>query len=100
MTTRKRGGRTETPEFVEAMRADADGTGPAPLCAGREAEYVDYDASPSQDEAEEMCVDCPLYLACRKSAELVRPAWGVWGGIAWEGGKRAHLRRTPLESFC
>lgn len=85
--------RRDLPAFSIALEQAAAGEGPAPYCKGRSAEYSDYRSSPGRDEAEELCLPCPLYLACRANARHIKPKWGVVGGIAWENGRQAHLMR-------
>lgn len=83
-----------TDEFQKALDlADESKSEPQPGCRGREAEFVHYSSSPSKEEAEVLCADCPLKSVCRASALQERPAWGVQGGIAWDMGRQAHWVR-------
>ena len=64
---------------------------PDPLCIDAPEEYVDYVSPPDRATAAAMCNDCPLLDLCLANARRTRPAWGVWGGIAWAQGRQVHL---------
>ena len=64
---------------------------PDPLCLNRPHDYVDYDCPPDADQAADLCIDCPLMVLCLANARRTRPAWGVWGGVAWVAGRQLHL---------
>ncbi len=64
---------------------------PDPHCLNRPDLFVDYVIPPSAEEAEELCDGCPLFALCRASARRAKPAWGVWGGVAYVDGRSAHL---------
>lgn len=93
----RRAGRPERrrlPEFEAALRkAHLDPEAPQPLCLER-GEWWDYTSSPEPEIARKICAPCPLLDPCRTSALHEKPAWGVQGGIAWEYGRQAHLKRT------
>lgn len=61
------------------------------FCAGNPAPYTDYADPPSAEEAEELCLPCPMYSICRKNAEWRKWKWGIYGGIVWLDGRPAHL---------
>lgn len=65
-------------------------------CFGKPERYVDYDHSPSPEEAEEMCVGCPIYKEHREFGRVTKPGWGVHGGIAYRYGKA--LRKSTPEA--
>lgn len=82
--------RPRTPAFERALKvARESAREPQPICLD-DPSFVDYSSAPSRDDAEEMCIDCPLYFVCRESAKIERPAWGVRGGIAWDMGRQVH----------
>lgn len=83
-------GRPNSPAFRAALKAaEVDPQNPQPKCAGKPAEYMDYDTPPSPAEAKALCADCPLLILCGKSASYARPVWGIHGGVAWADGRRA-----------
>jgi hypothetical protein len=86
--------RPKTPELEAALslanERPNDPKVPQPLCAGRPAEFADYDIPPSKELARSMCEACPLLDLCSTSAKHQRPEWGVQGGIAWKRGRQAH----------
>lgn len=61
------------------------------FCAGNPGPYTEYELPPSEDEAQELCLPCPMYTICNENANWVRPKHGVWGGVAWVDGRMAHL---------
>jgi hypothetical protein len=71
------------------------GDGPAPDCWGHEDEYADYAPAdmPDKELAELLCERCPLLAICGANARHRRPAYGVWGGVAWTAGRQAHLMK-------
>lgn len=82
-------------------RAASEDGHPQPLCQGRPGEYVDYEAVPSEAEAAALCAECPLLVECLANARRTKPAWGVWGGIAWIDGRQAHLSGlTEAQGMC
>lgn len=99
--SQKRSPRHTTASFASALAAAASERGrgvphelrehPDPFCLDAPDVYVDFDLIPDQDTAFEMCADCPLMVECAASARRTKPAWGVWGGIAWLHGRQAHL---------
>ncbi|WP_415134576.1 WhiB family transcriptional regulator [Microbacterium sp.] len=85
-----------------ATAVDDEGA-PQPLCAGRSAEFMDYEGyPPSEDEAKAMCAGCPLLEQCNLNARQQLPSWGVWGGIAWIDRRQAHILKPadPRWSWC
>jgi hypothetical protein len=61
-------------------------------CFNKPEIYQDYTHSPSPEQAEEMCVGCPIFAECREFGEVTKPGGGVWGGIAYRYG--IPLRRS------
>ena len=98
---RQRSPRRTTEDFAAALSgahserarglAGRERRHPDPACLDNPAEYVDYAVPPARDEAQEMCLDCPLMQACLANAKRTLPAWGVLGGVAWVRGRQAHL---------
>lgn len=96
MARSKYGHRT-TDAFAGALeRAAKDGDQPQPLCAGRTAEFSDYSHVPGEQEAADLCAGCPLITLCLDNAKRTKMKWGIWGGVAWVGGRQAHL--IPADS--
>jgi hypothetical protein len=56
-------------------------------CKDKPDLYVDYKTSPNVDKAEALCEGCPFKQLCNEYADAVKPAWGVWAGRTWVGGK-------------
>lgn len=59
------------------------------LCQGLAFAFFEYKtmAEPQVFEAQVMCAECPLLMACREKARITRPVWGVYGGEVWRDGK-------------
>jgi WhiB family redox-sensing transcriptional regulator len=53
--------------------------------------FSGYDApgvkTPTPEEAALMCEGCPALMLCREYAQVIKPAFGVWGGQLWQDGK-------------
>jgi hypothetical protein len=62
-------------------------------CRGKEEAYTGYDAFnvPSPGRAKMMCAGCEV-TACPIYAEIDRPDWGVYGGVAY-GKNIAEIER-------
>ena len=107
MSRSKYGHRT-TNEFAGALEhAAKDPEAPQPHCVGKSAQYTEFTTPPDADAAEAMCAPCPLREMCFENARRTKAKWGVWGGVAWVGGRHAHLidqreedwREWGLEDF-
>ncbi|MFF2388928.1 WhiB family transcriptional regulator [Agromyces sp. NPDC058104] len=72
-------------EFVAALRENDSSETPR-NCLGREATYALYRNAPGPDVARALCEGCPLLELCDAVAKVTKPAWGVWGGIAYYQG--------------
>lgn len=99
--THSRRPKKELPEWVDALNKAHVGEGPQPLCHERPEEYVDYGYPlPTARQAEELCIECPLYLLCRKAAKHKPPAWGIRGGLVYVQGRQVQLmaRDDPRRS--
>lgn len=55
-------------------------------CAANPDRWINYDdpdniyEEPTDEEAQLMCADCPLFQLCSDYAKVARPAFGVWAG--------------------
>lgn len=50
-------------------------------CADKPERYIDAPESVTDDEAEEMCFQCPAIRECYLFATKEKLDYGVWGGI-------------------
>ncbi len=66
-------------------------------CHQRPELYADYEVAPSEERAEWLCAGCPLRTLCRDFGNATKPGWGVWGGIAWRNGRKAHLEEKLVD---
>lgn len=76
------------------MLGQAARNGWEPKCFGNPEDYVDYKHMPTAEEAEEMCIECPLYSLHREWAIITKPKTGVHGGLVFVEGKQAHSARS------
>ncbi|MDL5351132.1 WhiB family transcriptional regulator [Microbacterium sp. zg-YB36] len=69
------------------------GEGPQPDCWEHSDEFSDYEMAdmPDRETAELLCSRCPLLQVCAANARHRKPAWGVFGGVAYVNGRQAHL---------
>lgn len=51
-------------------------------CLNRQKEFIDYpeESPPTAQEAEALCLGCPLRKLCGEYAEKAGVSWGVWNG--------------------
>lgn len=92
--SRSKYGRRALRPYSEALsEAGRDPSAPQPLCRWQPETYVDYDEDsiPDEFEAQELCIECPLFELCFDNARRTHPGWGVWGGVAWVNGRQWHL---------
>ena len=75
-------------DFDYLLASAARGDAPAPHCQGEWASFVDYKTPPTNDEADEMCLPCPLFFQCRRDARSHPPEWGVRGGEVYIDRRR------------
>jgi hypothetical protein len=59
-----------------------------PRCSGKESDYSDYAAPPTDGKAKMMCAGCPFFEACDKFASTEKPPTGVYGGKVY--GRDSH----------
>lgn len=86
----KRGERTDFERMLDLAHRRPDRF-PQPDCAGRPAEFVDYEYPlPSAEDAAASCERCPLLELCAAHARKRRPSWGIYGGQVWIEGRQAH----------
>lgn len=78
------------------MEANKEGYDRRFPCFGKPEVWVDYERSPSPDEAEALCVGCPILAECREYGLVTKPGWGVHGGIAYRYG--VPLRKSTPEA--
>ena len=98
----KFGARSKERTQAEAIFYQRLKDGVVPDCAGREREFVDYEARdrPSSSRAMKMCADCPLFIECREVTEERRPDWGVWAGRVFGAqGVLGKLDLTGTEEY-
>jgi len=77
--------KADLPEFSAAWDKGEN------FCATQNERYSDWKTPPTAEDSEEMCLPCPMYMACRANALHQKHAWGTWGGISWVMGQQAHL---------
>lgn len=96
--TRSRKPKTDTSEWVELMDRAHLGEIPQPLCHENPGPWMDYGYPlPKEHEADDLCLPCPLMAACLRNAKHRQPAFGVWGGLAWIGGRQVRLLKLDDE---
>ena len=78
----KRGAKQIHQEYEFVLR-QATENGWQPKCYKDSASFTDFEEPPTQREAQELCSGCPMFTPCREEAMVVKPAWGVMGGISW-----------------
>ena len=56
-------------------------------CTGGEFHHLFFSDRPAElAQAQGLCSECPVQLACLKAALERKEDWGVWGGIIfWDG---------------
>lgn len=68
------------PEW-RVLCAGLDRTDPAAVpCRGTRADDWATSTGPTARRAADRCLNCPLYLACRRYAVQAQEPVGVWGG--------------------
>lgn len=93
----KRAIRVVRAEFNQLlMDANKEGYDRRFPCFGKPEIYVDYDRSPSPEEAEAMCAGCPILDEHREYGLVTKPGWGIHGGIAYRYG--VPLRESTPEA--
>lgn len=90
----KRGVREVREEFNQLLNdANKEGYDRRFPCFDRPDVYVDYERSPSPEDAEAMCAGCPIYKEHREFGDVTRPGWGVHGGVAYRYGRPLRAKK-------
>lgn len=69
-------------QYHDLIIAVADQPEPVPCEIDPEPYTANWSAreNASSDSAEELCIECPLYLQCREYGIANKESWGIYGG--------------------